>query len=324
MNYSSIEGEGFAVPLPITKLARDISLQFAKEQPNSVKADRVRLNTLAVLAVKDYLKMMGIVTSLDSSDSWNRVMRLCADVADLEISNLGILECRPVRSSRQSCYIPAEVWQDRIGYLVVEINDDLQEAKILGFVQQVREEEVAISRLKSPEDFLDYLARLSLENQPRVSLSQWLEGIFDRAWQDIVSFSSLCEADVKWAFRGFNEFVLPPPSQGVRKAKLLVLERELLEHSLLLILSIRDDSNENLDSCNRELQISLQLHSLSQTYLPESLELQILDRLDDVFLEAKSRERDNYLQLDFQGNLGEFFSVKVTLGDREVREDFVV
>ncbi len=325
MSYSSIEGEGFAVPLPITQLARDISLQFAKEQPNSVKADRVLLNTLAVLVVKDYLKMMGIDTSLNNSDSWNRMMRLCADVADLEINNLGILECRPVQSSQQNCYIPAEVWQDRIGYLVVEIAEDLQEAKILGFAQNVREEEIAISQLKSLEDFLDCLDKLKFSSESRVKLSQWLEGIFSQDWQDILSFSNLYEANLEWSFRGLEaSHVLSSPIQGFRRAKLLVSERELLEHSLLLILSVREDSEVNLDSSNRELQISLQLHSLSKTYLPEKLELQVLDRPDNIFLEAKSRDRDNYLQLDFQGKFGEFFSIRVVLDDREVRENFVV
>jgi hypothetical protein len=325
MKYSSIEGEGFAVPLPITQLARDISLQFAKEQPNSVKADRVLLNTLAILVVKDYLKMMGIDTSLNNSDSWNRIMRFCADVADLEINNLGILECRPVRSNQQKCYIPAEVWQDRIGYLVVEIAEDLQEAKILGFVQNVRQEEIAIFQLSSPEYFLDFIDKLKFSRESRVNLSQWLEGIFSQDWQDILSFSNLYEANLEWSFRSSEtNSILSAPIQEFRRAKLLISERELLEHSLLLILSIREDHERKSDFGDRELQISLQLHSLSKTYLPEKLKLQVIDRPDNVFLEAKSRDRDNYLQLDFQGNFGEFFSIRVVLGDREVCENFVV
>ncbi|NES86616.1 MAG: DUF1822 family protein, partial [Moorea sp. SIO2B7] len=71
--------------LPITEEARQTAQKFAQEQPNYQKAAQVRLNTLAIWVVNDYLKLMGITTNLTAGDSWNRLLRMCADVADLEI-----------------------------------------------------------------------------------------------------------------------------------------------------------------------------------------------------------------------------------------------
>lgn len=88
------------IPMPITQSAQQIALQFASEQPNEPKALQVYLNTLAVCAVNNYLRIMDVPTDLTASDSWNPVLRLAADVADLWVIGLGRLECRPVEVTR--------------------------------------------------------------------------------------------------------------------------------------------------------------------------------------------------------------------------------
>jgi hypothetical protein len=321
MNNSS-DRDNFAVPVPITQWERDISQRFAKEQTDLAKADRILLNTLAVLAVKDYLQMMEIPTSLNNRDCWNSMMRCCTDAADLEIANLGIVECRPIRFNEKKCPISAEVWHDRIGYLVVEITEDLQEAKILGFVERVTEEEIAIEELHSPEYFLEYLAKLSLVAKTRTNLSQWMQGVFGSDWQDLLSFINSDRSNLARSFRGSNEIVLLPSNRGIRRGKLLVVDRELSEYSLLLIVNLEE--NNDTDTVDRKLQITLQLHSLDCVHLPEGLELQIIDAADKIVVNTKARKRDNYLQFDIRGNIGEFFSIKINLGECEIREDFVV
>jgi hypothetical protein len=321
MNNSS-DQDNFAVPVPITRWEREISQRFAKEQTDLEKADRVLLNTLAVLAVKNYLQMMEIPISLNNRDCWNSMMRHCTDAADLEIVSLGIVECRPIRYNQEECPIPAEVWHDRIGYLVVEITEDLQEAKILGFVERVTEEEIAVEELRSLEYFLEYLAELSLVTKTGTNLSQWLQGIFSDDWQDILSFINSDRSNLAQLFRGGDGVILPLSSRGVRKGKLLVLDRELSEYSLLLILNIEEDNNTN--TVDRKLQIALQLHSLDCVHLPEGLELQIIDAADKIVANTKARKRDNYFQFDIRGNIGEFFGIKINLGECEIREDFVV
>src|SRR5919202_532289 len=148
MTYHINEIEEFALPLPITQVARRTAQEFASQQPTPQKAEQVRLNTLAVYAVNDYLQMMGIPCDLSVGDSWNPITRLCADVADLEITGVGRLECRPLKLHEQTCYIPPEVWSDRIGYVIVQIDESSFEATVLGFTQTASTEELSINQLR--------------------------------------------------------------------------------------------------------------------------------------------------------------------------------
>src|SRR6478672_10226529 len=109
MIYSTQEIEDYSLPLPITQTAYNTAQRFSLQQPNPQKAEQVHLNTLAVYAVNDYLQLMGIPTEVTAGDSWNPVMRLCTDVADLEVTGKGRLECRPVKISESTCHVPLEV-----------------------------------------------------------------------------------------------------------------------------------------------------------------------------------------------------------------------
>jgi len=43
-----------------------------------------------------------------------------------------------------------------------------------------------------------------------------------------------------------------------------------------------------------------------------------------LFGGVRSRKADNWIQLEFRGELGEGFSVKVALGDASIVENFVI
>jgi hypothetical protein len=64
----------------------------------------------------------------------------------------------------------------------------------------------------------------------------------------------------------------------------------------------------------------------SQTYLPPGLQLTACDPFGATSpeLEASARSDDNWIQLEFSGELGEHFSVKVTLEGVSIAEDFVI
>jgi len=102
MTSQTINPQNSSLTLPITKTARQISEQFAQQQATPEKAEQVRLNTLAVLLVNDYLQMMEIPTDLQASDSWNAAVRFCSDLADLEIIGMGKLECRPMKANQST------------------------------------------------------------------------------------------------------------------------------------------------------------------------------------------------------------------------------
>jgi len=54
------------------------------------------------------------------------------------------------------------------------------------------------------------------------------------------------------------------------------------------------------------------------------VQLLILDESKAIFLEAEARTADNYIQLEFSGEPGERFSIKVALGDATQEENFVI
>lgn len=198
------------IPMPITHRAIEAARQFSAQQPNPQEAEQVYLNTLAVWAVNDYLTLMEFDTELKQSDSWHPVLRMCVDIADIQVKGLGKLECRPVKVNRSAienkqpspsepvrfhqdasereatplCLIPPEVWCDRIGYIVVRIDEDAKEATLLGFSPTAGTGELHLSQLQSMDALIRHLDHLA---QLRVNLSQWMLDRFEAGWQQVES-----------------------------------------------------------------------------------------------------------------------------------------
>ncbi len=190
-NLSEIDN----LPMPITQQERQLAEQFASQQRHPQRHEQVYLNTLAVLAVRDYLKIIDIETDLTQCDSWNPVMRLFSDAADLYITGLGKIECRPIKSRHQSqdngnqnssahlpevCPVPIEAMAERIGYIAVEIDEEQKEARLLGFSPTADAGELVLSELHSLDDFLTHLEDLY---ESKVNLNQWLANVFRPDWQ---------------------------------------------------------------------------------------------------------------------------------------------
>jgi Protein of unknown function (DUF1822) len=313
MTRAADEPENCALPLPIDRTARHTAQKLAQQQPNSQKAEQVLLNTLAVFTVNYYLDLMSIATNWQKSDSCNPVIRLCANVADLELPGIGRLECRPVRSSQDFCYIPNETWDERVGYVVVQIDEELLEAKILGFVREVQTEQLPLSQLQPVEALIEYLEQ---QKQPAVltltNLSQWFNSVVDASWQTVESLLSQPLLRPMYAFRGSETM------SGTRRAKLIDLGIQIANQPVMLIVEINPQLNQ-------QTNIRLQLHPTgSQVYLQSGVELKVLDEFGGVFLEAQARSADNYIQLQFSGEAGEQFSVKVGLDDASIIEHFVI
>src|SRR5919202_856758 len=182
--------ESLTFTVPLSSSAYHLAEQFCRQQSNQKKAKQVYLNTLAVSAVDFYLRCMGVETNWEGSQSRNPVMLSILDVADVEIPNLGKLECRPVLPQDKVVHIPSEVWSDRIGYVAVQLDESLKQATLLGFSQTAGSGELAISQLRSLEDLLEHLRQIRQTDQVlmRVNLSQWFENIFESGWQEMKAF----------------------------------------------------------------------------------------------------------------------------------------
>jgi hypothetical protein len=250
--------------------------------------------------------MIGFPTNLARGDSWNPIVRMGADVADLEVTGIGKIECRPVNPGDSEYSIPPEVWLDRIGYIFVEINLTEREATILGFTPQARGV-VSLNQLRSLEEFLDRLH--GLMTTPVEQLYRWLEGLdnaITTGWQSVESLFS----NRQFAFRSIPN--------AITKGKVIDLGIQLAGQTIALIVSLVPAENpDNIDIWVRVLPTNTD-------HLPPNLGLIILDEFDRTFLQAASRATDDLVQLRFNGETGERFSIVVRLGNAEVKEQFVL
>lgn len=342
MNNTTYQLDNFALTLPITQRAIKTAQEFASLQPTSEKAEQVRLNTLAVWVVNDYMQMMEIPTDLEASDSWNHVLRLCANVADLKLPSVGRLECRPMLLNQPICSVPPETWEERVGYVVVQIDESSQEAKIMGFVPNVATEELTLSQLQPIEALIEHLGQLSFvpnvateelslnqlqpmealiekpaQLKPLVNLSQWFAGIFDPGWQTIESLLNTPELTPANAFR-FLEIVEKNVPQQPEMAKSIDLGLKSYNQPVILKVEICPEANQ-------QTGIFLKLWPTgNQIHLPQGLKLIVLDESGSVFLIAQARESDDCIQLKLSGQPKEQFSVMVALNDTCFMEQFII
>lgn len=315
--------DDLSITLPLTLATRQTAQQFAQEQPTPEKAIQVELNTLAVLTVKDCLEMLGIPTDIHHSDSWNPVIRVCADVADLMIPDIGQLECRPIAVEASSCQIPLEVLENRIGYVLVAIDLGEKQGKILGFTpianpiitrDQLEPIEALIPRL-----FPSAISTPETDSIP-TRLSQWFNQIIDASWQQVETLLTPNQTDLAFNFRSVS--VSPETENDVipmiRRGRLIDLGMQVAGHPLALIMELRPESTS-------EIGIRFQVHPTgTPSYLPPHLKLMVLDETGTSLKEVQAREADNYIQVKITGQLGEYFSIKISLGDATITEKFMI
>lgn len=177
------------IAIPITATDRRQAYQFAAQQPTQVRVNQVYRNTLAVLVTQRYLHLLGIATDLDASQSWNPLDRLLENIADLYVPALqGFLECRPVGQGDQKCVVPEETWDDRVGYVVIQLDEPYQEGQVLGFVASVSVRELPLSYLRPLNELIERF--LEQSPQPIVDLKQWLKHRFEPDWQPFAELLS--------------------------------------------------------------------------------------------------------------------------------------
>jgi hypothetical protein len=310
--------ETLTFTVPLGSSAHHLAEQFRRQQSNQKKAKQVYLNTLAVSAVKFYLRCMGIETDWEASLSWNPVMQTLMDVADLSVTGLGKLECRPVLPETQVVFIPPEVWSDRIGYIAVQLDQSLGEATLLGFTKTAPfTGELPLSQLRSLEDLLEHLIQIRQAKFVKmpVNLSKWLENTFEAGWQSIEALLGTHQENLTFSLRSTS----PLSEANVKRAKLIDLGLRLGSRSIALLVAITPEAE-------KKVGILVQVHPVGgETYLPPNLRLGLLSKSGETLQEIQSRSQDNYIQLKrFRGLPGECFNIQVAFGDASVTETFVI
>lgn len=153
----------FTIYLPSS--AYESGQKFASQQADVKKARQVYFNTLAVLAVNQFVQeQLGFTTDVKAGDCWNPVARMVHDVADLVIPDLGIIECRTMQDNDKLISLPTEVQENRIAYVVVQFAEQ-NKVKLIGFISAVelgKPKEIPVVKLQPIEDLIDLLSKLEI------------------------------------------------------------------------------------------------------------------------------------------------------------------
>ncbi|WP_287740611.1 DUF1822 family protein [Microcystis sp. M169S2] len=281
-----------------------LAQKFSCEQKDADKSKQVFLNTLAVLAVNFYCQCLKVETNLEESTIGHYNRRILMDSADLKIDVLGKLECRPVLPNENICYVPSEVWSDRVGYVVVEIDEEAKKAILFGFVEQIETNELPLAQLPDIDNLLDLL--LLAKNK------QFLERIFAKNWDNNISKRILDAKQQK--FFCLNDPALPTIDKSITsplyKAKYITLKRRTF------ILFVRITPTKE-----GKFQLLVEVESDRGEKIPSDLNLKLLS-LSDQTLNASQTKRGNYISLNYNLQLGESFQIQVKRADESHTEQF--
>ncbi len=155
-----------------------------------------------------------------------------------------------------------------------------------------------------------------LENVPNIV--QLGKNIFPDWWLMFDELVQACNLNLSFARSGARSGDNEERTPGISRGRVIDLGIQLAGNSMALIVHFTKESE---NKHNILLQVN---PGGGQTYLPPDVELIVLDDTGDVFLEARSRSADNWIQLEFRGEPGERFSVKVALGDASIMEYFAI
>lgn len=320
--------------VPLSYEAHSIAQQCCKGISNPEKSKQVYLNSLAVYAVNYYLQGMGFETDWENSDTRDPIAVKLANLEDLSLKNLGKVECCPVLPDEDYFEISPEVTEDRIGYIAVQLIPLLKQATILGYVQSPTPR-VFINQLQSLEDLLLHLSTLEVEalsisevapisnvaaaitpegevkpQQSIVSqLGKWLDGVAEEGWQRVEDLFGSQQLGLAF----MNEV-------NVIRAQELDLGILLNQISVALVTKVT--TSETSDKS--EVDILMQIRPMRETALPARISLQIQETSGETVLQTTSREGDNWIQLAFSAEYGEYFQVAVIYQDAVLTRNFVI
>lgn len=297
----------FTFTVFLASKAHQLAENFCSYHSNLQKSEQVYFNTLAIYAVNHYLQCLGFTTDWKASESFDIIIQSFLDVADLEVIDRGKLECRIVLPNADFVYIPQEVWTARIGYIIVQLDESLQTATLLGFTPRVTTEQLPLNQLRRLEEFPEYLQQVT----PPINLNEWFEDVLQQGWKNLESL--------------LNSESLGKLNLSVQNASRLQEEEiikavkrvEFENQSILMLVALKPEEDE-------QISIRLRIYPESEeNCLPENIKLAILSDSGETLKEVTSRSIDNFIQLpSFRCSSQESFKIQLYLDNIYFTESF--
>lgn len=278
------------------------------------KQKQVYLNTLAARAVERYLAYFDISVDFDNSPYCDVVIQSLTDTGGLAIPQLGILECCPVLAKDSHVVLPNDGLGNCLGYIVVQLDDDLKTARLLGFLSASHAGAISLKTLSPLEDVFNVLMP---STQVVSHLSHWLVTAIDAGWQTLDDLFK--SATHQLAFRSTVETAPSSSaiSEEVIKGKRIHLVASGLTKDILLLVGFQAETADEFD-----IWVKL-FPANGDNHLPSDLELKLLDDDGTALMHAQSRATES-LGLKFKGSLGDRFSIHIASSGVEQVEYFEI
>lgn len=293
--------------------AHKTAKKFAVQQSSVETAKQIYLNTLAVYAIHDYLKLLNIETDLQSSHSWNPFVRAFSTISDLMIPDAGRVICCPILPDATTLTLASKVEEDQIGYVGVQFGQQLDKVQLIGFISNLDIPDgtqlIPVEQLRPLEDLIDRIYDSWETNSETIEcFRQWLEGNYGRGWQEE---QQVLTTQWKAGNRNRNS-----DSTGISRAKLIQLD----DHVVALLITV-------ILKTENEFTIQLRLYPAgSSVFLPIGTQLTILDEEQNPIpkLDRQLETEDNSMTLELGGEAGDRFSVRISIGENSVTENFMI
>ncbi|NES03900.1 MAG: DUF1822 family protein [Okeania sp. SIO2F4] len=160
-----------------------------------------------------------------------------------------------------------------------------------------------------------YEERLGSDRQTSTStnLLQWLDGIFESAWQTVESILNFEQLESASSYRS-NENI-SSRSVKLSRGKRIDLGMRLVEESVALVVSWLWETEED--------NIRIRVYPMGgKTYLLPGIKLIVMDENGEELMDVESRDADNFIQFKLYAERGEKFSVAVAFGEARITEQF--
>lgn len=326
--------------VPLTDAMHEQAEQNCPSYLSLAESESIYLNTLSIYAVDHYLKRLGYTTAHQPDMMINPVLQSFLDVAPIEVlapATIGLgenarekcdsdrptaqwcgtLECRRVMPNDQTMHISeAALHEDRAGYVAVQFNDDLSEAHVLGYVAQPDSVDVLLDELRSLEQLCTHLEQM--QSTVVINLKQWLDGIFQPGWEAIATV--LQSHQLQLAPVRTRKSMVPVRTRKnidskVERGCVVTLGDESIKVSLVMDL-------EQTSDC--KYAVGIEFWPAEGMYLPENLQMAVLDHNDQVVMEAKTRDDHQKLEMNFEGETNDQFSIRIGTSEVSITKKFML
>lgn len=146
--------------------------------------------------------------------------------------------------------------------------------------------------------------------QSLVNLSQWLQNVIDSSWQNLEEVLGTKQEQLIFA-RGDSSV------ENIIRSQQINLTIQSSDVLLALVVAVKATSAENRNIC-------LQVHSITDNYLPQGLKCAVLDISGKNILEVQAQQKDKWIKLDINGHPGEQFTLQIDIDDAIIIRNFMI